>query len=69
MSDIAGVNFEQIIEDNLNTLRVSIDGTKTILKYDSENKPDFLQGITDYNLSEILEIINDPENGWIINDN
>ncbi|MAK37521.1 MAG: hypothetical protein CMC15_15295 [Flavobacteriaceae bacterium] len=69
MSDIAGVNFEQIIEDGLNTLRVSIDGTKTILKYSSETKPDFLQGITDYNLSEILEIINDPENGWIINDN
>jgi len=67
MSDSGEINFSQVVETQLDTLRVSIDGTKTILKYENE-APNFLEGITTYTREEILQIINDPNNGWISND-
>ena len=59
--------FDQIDETSLQSLRLSIDDTKTILKFQGET-PEFLEGATQYSHSEILAIINDPENGWIINE-
>ena len=59
--------FDQIDETSLQSLRLSIDDTKTILKFTGET-PEFLEGETQYSHSEILSIINDPENGWIINE-
>jgi len=59
--------FDQIDETSLQSLRLSIDDTKTILKFTGET-PEFLEGETQYSHSEILAIINDPENGWIINE-
>ena len=59
--------FDQIDETSLQSLRLSIDDTKTILKFTGKT-PEFLEGETQYSHSEILAIINDPENGWIINE-
>tara|TARA_R110000764_G_scaffold51770_2_gene113077 strand:- start:564 stop:797 length:234 start_codon:yes stop_codon:yes gene_type:complete len=59
--------FDQIDETSLQSLRLSIDDTKTILKFTGET-PEFLEGETQYSHSEILAIINDPENGWITNE-
>jgi hypothetical protein len=59
--------FDQIDETSLQSLRLSIDDTKTILKFQGET-PEFLKGETQYSHSEIIKIINDPENGWIINE-
>tara|TARA_R110000751_G_scaffold105015_4_gene200676 strand:- start:14 stop:247 length:234 start_codon:yes stop_codon:yes gene_type:complete len=59
--------FDQIDETSLQSLRLSIDDTKTILKFSGQT-PEFLEGQTQYSHSEILAIINDPENGWIINE-
>ena len=66
MTDSAEINFSEVVETQLDTLRVSTDGTQTILKYENE-APEFLEGITTYNHEEILQIINNPENGWITN--
>ena len=59
--------FNEIAESTMQTLRLSNDGTKTILKFKGEI-PSFLQGETLYSHAEIIEIINDPENGWITNE-
>lgn len=67
MSESGEINFSEVVETQLDTLRISLDGTKTILKYENE-APNFLEGITTYTHKEILQIINDPNNGWISND-
>ena len=59
--------FSEIEETTMQTLRLSNDGTKTILKFSGET-PEFLEGETQYSQNEILEIIKDPKNGWIINE-
>jgi len=56
--------FSEVIENNKNTLRLSLDGTQTILKFKG-NTPTFLDGYTQYTHSEIIEIINNPDNGWL----
>ena len=67
MLDARFIVFNEIEETTMQTLRLSIDGSKTILKFVGET-PSFLEGETQYSHSEILEIINDPENGWINNE-
>lgn len=65
-ANVDQINFEQVIETSLETLRSSIDDQSVILKFIGET-PSFLEGLTLYSHSEILAIINDPENGWISN--
>jgi len=67
MSNARLIVFNEIEETTMQTLRLSIDGSKTILKFAGQT-PAFLEGETRYSHSEILEIINDPENGWINNE-
>ena len=61
---VESVDFQQVIETSASTLRYSIDGNKTIVKFIGD-VPTFLEGETTYSHSEIIEIINDPNNGWI----
>jgi|TARA_R100000482_G_scaffold109909_1_gene52197 hypothetical protein len=62
--NISEINFSEVEEDNSNTLRLSIDGTQTILKFRGAI-PAFLSGNIVYNHQQILDIINNPVNGWI----
>tara|TARA_R100001594_G_scaffold126050_1_gene163172 strand:- start:1458 stop:1682 length:225 start_codon:yes stop_codon:yes gene_type:complete len=62
-SEIDNINFETVLESR-NTIRYKIDNSEFIVKY-SGNKPADLDGFTDYSHTEILEIINNPANGWI----
>ena len=50
------VNFTQVIETSAETLRTSVDGTLTFVKYDGAQPP-FLSGKTEYTYSEILAIL------------
>ena len=61
---VEAVDFKQVIETSKSTLRYSLDGSKTILKFTGDIPP-FLDGETIYSHSEIIEIINNPDNGWI----
>ena len=65
-TNIEKINFDQVIESNQNTLRYSIDGNKVILKFEGET-PEFLKGLKQYTQDEMINIINDPKNGWIYN--
>ena len=66
-ANVDQINFDQVFETSLETLRSSIDEQYVILKF-SGQPPSFLEGLTLYSKNAILEIINDPENGWISND-
>jgi len=60
MANIDDVNFSEVLETNAETIRLSIDKTKTVLKFDG-NVPDFLVGLQTYDHTEILAIMQTPE--------
>lgn len=55
-SDVSSVDFSQVAETSADTLRYSVDGTKTFVKYEGD-QPSFLSGKTEYTHSEILAIL------------
>ena len=59
-SEVSSVDFDQVVETNPNTLRYSVDGTKTFVKYEGD-QPSFLSGKTEHNHEEILNILSGPE--------
>jgi len=54
--DSLPIDFSQVLENSTETLRKSIDGTKTFVKYEG-SQPSFLAGKTEYTHSEILVIL------------
>ena len=61
---VEAIDFKQVIETSESTLRYSLDGTQKIIKFIWEI-PSFLDGEKIYSHDEIIEIINNPDNGWI----
>ena len=55
-NEVSSVNFDQVDETSADTIRYSVDGTKTFLKFDGDT-PSFLEGKTQYSHSEILTIL------------
>ena len=53
MVDILSVDFSQVEETSQDTLRLSIDKTKTVLKFNGDT-PSFLDGKTILNRNEML---------------
>lgn len=62
ISEIDKVNFEQVRETSKETLRISIDGTKTFIKWDEDETPSFVDTLITaegpYNYEQIIEILN-----------
>ena len=64
---VSSVDFSQVDETSEDTIRYSVDGSKTFVKFDSDTTPSFLDGKTQYSHSEILAILatdewsSDPE--------
>ena len=50
------VDFSQVMETSKSTLRYSVDGTKTFVKYEGV-QPEFLVGKQEYTHPEILAIL------------
>ena len=59
--EVSSVNFDQVDETSADTIRYSVDGSKTFVKFDSETTPSFLDGKTQYTHSEILTILSTDE--------
>ena len=59
-SEVSSVDFDQVMQTSADTLRYSVDGTKTFVKYEG-TQPFFLLGKTEYNHEEILSILSGPE--------
>jgi len=55
-SEVSSVDFDQVLETSAETLRFSLNGTKTFVKYEGD-QPSFLSGKQEYNNSEILAIL------------
>ena len=47
------MDFSQVLETSADTLKYSLDGNKTFVKYEG-SQPSFLSGKTELNHSEIL---------------
>ena len=59
-TEVSSINFNEIEENNIDTLRYSVDGTQTIVKFKGTT-PDFLVGKTQYTHEEILIIVGTSE--------
>ena len=55
-SDINIINFSEVLEDNVNTLRYNNDETKTFIKY-SGSKPSFVGDRTEHTYYQTLTIL------------
>ena len=64
-SELSVINFDQVLEDSVDTVRKSIDETKTLVKWDGESIPSSVQQLTTsegiYNNDEIFVIMNTDE--------
>lgn len=59
-SEVDSIDFGQVFETSADTLRYSLDGTQTFVKYEGD-QPSFLSGKQEYTHSEILAILSGDE--------
>jgi len=69
MTEVGVVDFNQILETSQQTLRLSIDGLQTVIKWEGR-RPEFVSNLSTfegpYDHDQILAIMNTPE--WIGDD-
>mgnify|MGYP001153005155 FL=1 len=65
VSELGDVDFSQVLETSANTVRKSVDETKTFVKWNGETIPSSVDALTTkegpYTYSEILTILATPE--------
>ena len=70
VSELPQIDFSQVLETSVDTVRVSIDGSKTFVKWDGNTIPSSVESLTTkegpYTYSEIIEILSSSE--WINNE-
>ena len=64
VSELPLVNFDEVLETSIDTVRKSVDQTKTFVKWNGTS-PSFVNNMSTkegpYTHTEILEILNTPE--------
>ena len=64
VSELPNINFEEVLETSIDTVRKSVDETKTFVKWDGET-PICVSNLTTkegpYTYDEILQILSTPE--------
>ena len=60
--ELSSVDFSKVIQKSADHLLYSLDGTKTLVKFEGET-PSFLVGKPVLSHTEILEVISGPE--WL----
>lgn len=67
VSELPLVDFSEVLETSISTVRLSVDGNKTFVKWNGGNEPNFVNLITTkegpFTYEEILEILSTPE--WL----
>ena len=70
VSELELIDFSQVLETSIDTVRKSIDWTKTFVKWDGETIPSSVDSLTTkegpYTYTEIIDILNGPE--WTSNE-
>lgn len=68
VSEVDKVDFNEVLEQNKDQLRISVDGTKTLVKWNGNTVPSFFDSFTTkegpYTYEEMFAIIQTPE--WTI---
>jgi hypothetical protein len=59
--EVSSVDFSQVKETSADTLRFSVDGSKSFVKFSEDVTPSFLEGKTQYTQSEMLTILKNAE--------
>ena len=55
-AEVSSVDFDQVLETSSSTLRYSLNGSQTFVKFEGDT-PSFLEGKTANTHSEMLEIL------------
>lgn len=70
VSELPQIDFSQVLETSVDTVRVSIDGSKTFVKWDGNTIPSSVDSLTTkegpYTYSEIIEILSSSD--WTSNE-
>lgn len=65
VSELDQIDFTQVLETSIDTVRKSVDQTKTFVKWDGDSIPSSVEGLTTkegpYTYDEILAILATPE--------
>lgn len=65
VDELSKVDFTKVLETSAETVRKSVDGLKTFVKWDSEIIPDFVETLETkegpYTYEQILEILSSEE--------
>ena len=65
VSELDKIDFNQVFETSIETVRKSVDETKTFVKWNGTEIPPSVQTLTTsegpYTYSEIIDILNTPE--------
>lgn len=65
VTELPNINFEEVLETSIDTVRKSVDQTKTFVKWDGETIPPSVQALTTkqgpYNYDEIIAILSTEE--------
>ena len=65
VSELPNVDFTQVLETSIDTVRKSVDETKTFVKWDGEAIPSSIDALTTkegpYTYEQILNILATPE--------
>lgn len=63
--ELPSINFNEVLETSIDTVRKSIDGTKTFVKWESDTMPECIEQLQTkegpYTYEEMLEILNTSE--------
>lgn len=62
---VSSINFNEVLESNSNTLRYSLDGSKTFIKF-IDKIPTVVEDERVYTQDEFELYINDYSNGWCL---
>ena len=67
LTEIDKIDFSQVLETSADTLRKSVDGTRSFVKWDSITPPPSVEALTTiegyYTYEEILEVLSGEE--WV----
>lgn len=65
VKELCKVNFSQVLETSEETVRRSVDGTKTFVKWEGSAIPSFLESLTTkegpYSYEEMLQLLSTEE--------
>jgi hypothetical protein len=66
-TELNQINFDEVLETSADTVRTSVNGTKTFVKWDTETPPPSVQALTTiegyYTYEEMLDILSGEE--WV----